>query len=203
MGCPAVAGHLDVLLDRVSDAGLRSELKSHIDRLRRRRDFGFGSLNRTCRAVRDGGHFVVNGQKDLDLVRGCGRLLLLDLSHQRRRPAAPGRQRADRGDGHPGIEVRPITDMSGNRHFCEVFFADVRVPAENLVGFEGNAFAQTMAQLEHERGGIYRLVSKRPLFDRAVAAADTADPRGGSGCRRRTRQGDRLRTRLHDHGRHV
>ena len=76
----------------------------------------------------------------------------------------------------PGIEVRPITDMTTNRHFCEVYFDDVRVPAENLVGVEGNAFKQTMAQLEHERGGIDRLVSNKPLYDRAVAAADTSDP---------------------------
>jgi alkylation response protein AidB-like acyl-CoA dehydrogenase len=67
--------------------------------------------------------------------------------------------------------------MTTSRHFCEVYFDDVRVPAENLVGVEGNAFKQTMAQLEHERGGIDRLVSNKPLYDRAVAAADTSDPR--------------------------
>jgi alkylation response protein AidB-like acyl-CoA dehydrogenase len=80
----------------------------------------------------------------------------------------------------PGVEVRPITDMTTNRHFCEVFFTDVRVPAANLVGVEGNAFKQTMRQLEHERGGIDRLVSNRALFDIAVARARergaTADP---------------------------
>ncbi len=54
----------------------------------------------------------------------------------------------------PGIEVRPITDMTTNRHFCEVFFDGVRVPRDNLVGAEGGAFKQTMRQLEHERGGI-------------------------------------------------
>ena len=70
----------------------------------------------------------------------------------------------------PGIEVRPITDMTTNRHFCEVFFTDVRVPATNLVGVEGNAFKQTMRQLEHERGGIDRLVSNHALY-RAGAGA--------------------------------
>ncbi|MDQ3738364.1 MAG: acyl-CoA dehydrogenase family protein [Actinomycetota bacterium] len=64
----------------------------------------------------------------------------------------------------PGIEVRPITDMTMNRHFCEVFLEDVRVPKANLVGVEGNAFRQTMRQLEHERGGIDRLVSNRALY---------------------------------------
>ena len=64
----------------------------------------------------------------------------------------------------PGIEVRPIKDMTTNRHFCEVFFTDVRVPGANLVGVEGAAFKQTMRQLEHERGGIDRLVSNHALY---------------------------------------
>ena len=126
-------------------------------------------------AVRDGDVFVVKPE-DLDLLRRRRRLLLPDLSHIERRATAQGRVGADRADGSPGIEVRPITDMTTNRHFCEVYFDDVRVPAENLVGVEGNAFKQTMAQLEHERGGIDRLVSTSRCTT-AVAAADTSDPR--------------------------
>jgi alkylation response protein AidB-like acyl-CoA dehydrogenase len=76
----------------------------------------------------------------------------------------------------PGIEVRPIKDMTTNRHFCEVFFTDVRVPAENLVGQEGAAFKQTMRQLEHERGGIDRLVSNHALYLMALERADRTDP---------------------------
>jgi alkylation response protein AidB-like acyl-CoA dehydrogenase len=75
----------------------------------------------------------------------------------------------------PGISVRPIRDMTTNAHFCEVFYDDVRVPADHLVGAEGAAFAQTMRQLEHERGGIDRLVSNRALYLAAVARADRAD----------------------------
>ena len=67
--------------------------------------------------------------------------------------------------------------MTTNRHFCEVYFTDVRVPVENLVGVEGDAFKQTMVQLQHERGGIDRLVSNRALYEHAVAQADTSDPR--------------------------
>lgn len=76
----------------------------------------------------------------------------------------------------PGIDVRPITDMTTNRHFCEVFFTDVRVPVHNLVGTEGAAFKQTMRQLEHERGGIDRLVSNHALYERALERADRSDP---------------------------
>src|SRR3954452_24987710 len=76
----------------------------------------------------------------------------------------------------PGIEVRPIRDLVGGAHFCEVFFSDVRVPAANLVGVEGAAFKQTMRQLEHERGGVDRLVSNHALSLQARERADVADP---------------------------
>jgi alkylation response protein AidB-like acyl-CoA dehydrogenase len=57
-----------------------------------------------------------------------------------------------------------------------VFFTDVRVPVTNLVGVEGAAFKQTMRQLEHERGGIDRLVSNHALYRMAVERADRSDP---------------------------
>jgi alkylation response protein AidB-like acyl-CoA dehydrogenase len=76
----------------------------------------------------------------------------------------------------PGIEVRPIEDMTTNRHFCEVFFTGARVPAVNLVGSEGGAFKQTMGQLEYERGGIDRLVSNHALYRMALERADRSDP---------------------------
>jgi len=76
----------------------------------------------------------------------------------------------------PGIEVRRIEDMTTNRHFCEVFYTDVRVPVHNLVGAEGGAFKQTMKQLEHERGGIDRLVSNHALYLIALERADCTNP---------------------------
>ncbi len=130
----------------------------------------------TTSAVRDGDDFVINGQKiwtsfgqDADYCYLIGRT---DASG----PPHKGISEIIVPMDTPGIEVRPITDMTTNRHFCEVFFTDVRVPAENLVGVEGNAFKQTMAQLEHERGGIDRLVSNRALYEIAVERADRDDP---------------------------
>jgi alkylation response protein AidB-like acyl-CoA dehydrogenase len=67
--------------------------------------------------------------------------------------------------------------MTTNRHFCEVFFTDARVPKDNLVGLQGGAFKQTMRQLEHERGGIDRLVSNYALYAMALERADLTDPR--------------------------
>ncbi len=76
----------------------------------------------------------------------------------------------------PGIEVRPIVDATGNAHFCEVHFADVEVPASHLVGTRNDSFRQVMRQMEHERGGIDRLVSNRRLYLDALETADLGDP---------------------------
>ena len=76
----------------------------------------------------------------------------------------------------PGIDIKPIKDASGDSHFNEVFFNDVLVPGENLVGELNNSFGQTMRQLEHERGGIDRLASNQRLYLDTKALADTTSP---------------------------
>ena len=123
--------------------------------------------------------------EDLDELRRRGRLLLPDLPHVARRGRrTPGISEIIVPMDTPGIEVRPITDMTTNRHFCEVFFTDVRVPAANLVGVEGAAFKQTMRQLEHERGGIDRLVSNRALYRRPLERGRHVRPPRAPGDRR-------------------
>ena len=128
-------------------------------------------------AVRDGDVFVVNGQK----IWTSG-AALADYCYLICRTNSTGRPHEGVSElivpmSLPGIEVRTIRDMVDNTHFCETFFTDVRVPIENLVGVEGEAFRQTMTQLEHERGGIDRLVSNKPLYDHALSLADVGDKR--------------------------
>ena len=128
------------------------------------------------RAERDGDHWVVNGQKvwtsGADLAHWCYLIARTD-------PHAPPHQGLSEfvvDMGSPGIEVRPIVDAVGNQHFCEVHFTDVRVPADHLVGTENASFGQVMRQMEHERGGIDRLVSNRALYDDVLPLADRTDP---------------------------
>lgn len=77
-----------------------------------------------------------------------------------------------------GITVRPIRNMTGNDHFCEVIFNDVHVPAANLIGEVNQSFKQVLRQLEHERGGIDRLLSNYALYRDLLATLhfDPADP---------------------------
>ena len=77
----------------------------------------------------------------------------------------------------PGVEVRPIVDATGDGHFCEVRFDGVRVPAANLIGDENGSFRQVMRQMEHERGGIDRLVSNQALYRDVLPHADRQDAR--------------------------
>jgi alkylation response protein AidB-like acyl-CoA dehydrogenase len=66
--------------------------------------------------------------------------------------------------------------MTKATHFCEVRFEGVRVPAEHLIGLPNRSWQQVMRQLEHERGGVDRLVGNRALFLAARANADLNDP---------------------------
>ena len=52
-----------------------------------------------------------------------------------------------------GIEVRPIKQMTGDSEFCEVFFTDVSMPSDSLLGEVNEGWGVAMAVLEDERGG--------------------------------------------------
>ncbi|HEY2069961.1 MAG TPA: acyl-CoA dehydrogenase family protein [Rhizomicrobium sp.] len=64
----------------------------------------------------------------------------------------------------PGITVRPIADLVGNTHFNEVFFDDVLVPANMMIGGEGDGWRQVTAELAYERSGPERYLSSLRLF---------------------------------------
>ena len=71
----------------------------------------------------------------------------------------------------PGIEVRPLRQMTGNVDFNEVFFTDVRVPAENIVGRRGEGWKIANTTLKHERNMIGDTTYHSVLFDNLVRLA--------------------------------
>jgi alkylation response protein AidB-like acyl-CoA dehydrogenase len=104
-------------------------------------------------AMRDGDHYVVNGQK---IWTSAGFTADLGILLARTNPDVP----KHRGisyfivDMHtPGIEVRPLRQITGDAEFCEVFFTDVRIPAENMIGAEGEGWRGAQTTLSYERGG--------------------------------------------------
>jgi len=64
----------------------------------------------------------------------------------------------------PGVNVRPLTDISGRQHLNEVYFDNVRVPQMALIGQLNRGWYQIIAQLDYERSGLERIMSNYPLF---------------------------------------
>ena len=111
-----------------------------------------GSLS--TRAERDGDNFIINGQK---VWCSGGRCSNWGILMARTNPEAP------KHDGIsfflipmdlPGIEVRPLRQMTGESEFDEVFFTDVQLPAEHLIGPLHGGWGVGMAVLTNERGHI-------------------------------------------------
>src|SRR4029077_11442370 len=63
----------------------------------------------------------------------------------------------------PGITVRPLTQMTGDAEFCEVFFDNVRVPADMMVGAPGAGWQIAMGVLAHERGPVWTFTFQRKI----------------------------------------
>ena len=81
----------------------------------------------------------------------------------------------------PGVEVKPIVSIDGMHHLNQVFFSDVRVPAENLIGKENHGWTYAKFLLGHERAGIANVAaSKRLLTSLKEICSAEADGFGGS-----------------------
>ncbi|MFZ6645963.1 acyl-CoA dehydrogenase family protein [Undibacterium sp. TJN25] len=75
----------------------------------------------------------------------------------------------------PGITIRPIKNLMGDAHFNEVFFEDVLIPAESLVGKRGDGWSQVTAELTLERSGPERYLSSIQLILEMIDAASASD----------------------------
>jgi alkylation response protein AidB-like acyl-CoA dehydrogenase len=69
----------------------------------------------------------------------------------------------------PGVTIRPITDLTGDAHFCEVFFDGVELPEDALIGNEGDGWSQVTSELAYERTGPERIYSSVVLLDAWLA----------------------------------
>jgi alkylation response protein AidB-like acyl-CoA dehydrogenase len=108
----------------------------------------------TTKAELDGDEWVINGQK---IWTSTAHLADWIFCLVRTEPEAPKHQGISfllfKMDT-PGIEVRPLVDMTGNANFNEVFFTDVRVPKHQIVGQRGQGWQVANAILGHERGSL-------------------------------------------------
>jgi alkylation response protein AidB-like acyl-CoA dehydrogenase len=91
-------------------------------------------------------------------------------------------------DAHaPGVTVRPIRDLSGGEHFCEIFFDEVRVPVDDRVGEENGGWRIARTTLGHERsaGALNQAAFYRRIVDELIALARERGAVLDPGVRRR------------------
>src|SRR5262245_48499946 len=125
------------------------------------------------RAVEHDDHFVLSGAKTWvswgQFARFCG--VLARTSDEG--PKHRGISMLIVEMASPGVDVRPMTQITGHAEFCELFLDDVVVPKENLLSARGDGWKIAMHTLGHERGtaALPRQVKLRTWLDRAVRVA--------------------------------
>ena len=125
------------------------------------------------RAVEHDDHFVLSGQKTWvswgQYARWCGVLARTEDTGPKHR----GISMLIVDMRSPGVEVRPMTQITGHAEFCELFLDDVVVPKENLLSERGDGWKIAMHTLGHERGtaALPRQVKLRTWLDRVVRVA--------------------------------
>lgn len=127
------------------------------------------------RADIDGDTFVLNGQKIWTSGAHNSDWGLLLARTDRSAPKHQGISCILVDMRQPGIEVRPLKQISGSQEFSEVFFSNVVVPADNLVGELNTGWRIAQTTLSYERGGntLSRVTRMQESFNRLVEVANT------------------------------
>lgn len=125
-------------------------------------------------AVRDGDEWVLNGQKVWTTYAHLSHFGLLIARTDASLPKHAGISMFVVDLKAPGVEVRQINQIDGGREFNEVYFSDVRVPSDNLVGDVNNGWRLATSMLMYERVTIGSGLSEQfahPFFDILVDGA--------------------------------
>jgi len=134
------------------------------------------------RAVIEGEELVVSGQK---IWTSFGNVAEFQELLVRTDPEAPrhrGISWVICAMDTPGIDIRPIKTLTGDQHFCEVFYDGVRIPLRNVVGRLNDGWRVAMATLGFERGTAFlseQIRLARRVEDLAALARSVPGPRGG------------------------
>ena len=122
-------------------------------------------------AIRDGDHYVINGQKIWSTYANKAQWAILLARTDKDAPKHRGISYFILDMATPGVEVRKIIEMTGGNHFNETFLDEVRIPVENRIGEEGDGWRLATVTLGNERvslseGGV--LWGKGPTFGECI-----------------------------------
>ena len=135
-----------------------------------------------CRARREGNEWVINGSKIWTThAHRATHMFCLVRTDNSGKPQQ-GISFLMFELSNPGIQIRPITSISGDHEFNQVFFDEARVPADALIGEENQGWTIAKFLLEHERGGSSapflrgRLARLKESLNEAFASSGQPDP---------------------------
>ena len=106
------------------------------------------------RAEDRGDHYVVNGQKVWTTLAHVAKWCMLIARERKESNPREGLTYLVVDMESPGVEVRPLVQITGDAEFNEIFFKDVKVPKSQILGEAGEGWAVAMTTLLHERGTL-------------------------------------------------
>lgn len=131
------------------------------------------------RAVRQGDHYVVNGQKTWTTLGQHANMIFCLVRTDTEAQPQRGISFLLIDMQTPGITVRPIITLDGEHEVNEVFFDDVKVPVENLVGEENKGWTYAKYLLTYERTGLAGIGASKAALNRLkeIAGLELKDGR--------------------------
>jgi alkylation response protein AidB-like acyl-CoA dehydrogenase len=143
-------------------------------------DAGSDLANVRCEAKLDGDHYIVNGQKVWNSYGWAAHWCELVVRTDPDVPKHKGMTVLLVDMKSPGVDVRPLRQMTGETEFNEIFFHDVRVPVTNVVGKVNEGWGVAMGTLMHERGtfGAGLQITYRRNMERLIDLAKTLERNG-------------------------
>ena len=143
---------------------------------------GAGSdlLSLTTEAKRDGDHWIIRGHKIWSSHAGISNYGLVFTRTSREARRSRGFSMFVVPNGTPGMDVRPIRSLTGDVYHYEVFLDDVRVPADRMLGPEGEGFIALLNGLDSDRfwGRFYKAPALKRVLGQLVQYANTATRNG-------------------------